>query len=317
MRDKKVVLEEFPIRNVGVDAGLRLQYPARQVQGPARAPRLQLRLRFRGDEPARFSSASTSASPAISRAPNSPRPEFRKARSWKSCKPCATRCRRSCSPSPTPIRSAAVQQAVRDNLREALALFREAGYEIKQHQAGQRQDRRALQRRVPGRGPGHRAFRAVLQALAAAPRHDGERARGRQRAIREPAAAMGFRHHRRVLGRVAVARQRAARLLELAGRRPARLAQPDRHQESGGRCADRARDLRQGPRRAGRRHQGARPRAVVEFLRRAAMDLRQAAHRALGPLRPSGRTCRNTGSPAFPTIWWWDADKAAKVPQRS
>ena len=23
------------------------------------------------------------------------------------------------------------------------------------------------------------------------------------------------------------------------------------------------------------------------------------------------------GAAAFPTIWWWDADKAAKVPQRS
>jgi len=23
------------------------------------------------------------------------------------------------------------------------------------------------------------------------------------------------------------------------------------------------------------------------------------------------------GLSAFPTIWWWDADKAAKVPQRS
>jgi microcin C transport system substrate-binding protein len=23
------------------------------------------------------------------------------------------------------------------------------------------------------------------------------------------------------------------------------------------------------------------------------------------------------GQSAFPTVWWWDADKAAKVPQRS
>ena len=39
--------------------------------------------------------------------------------------------------------------------------------------------------------------------------------------------------------------------------------------------------------------------------------------RALGPLRPAGDACRNTALSAFPTIWWWDADKAAKVPQRS
>ena len=75
--------------------------------------------------------------------------------------------------------------------------------------------------------------------------------------------------------------------LEFAGRRHAGLAQLRRHQESGGRCADRPHHLRQEPRRAGRRHQGARPRAAVEPLRRAAMDLRQAPHRALGPLRPA------------------------------
>ena len=26
-------------------------------------------------------------------------------------------------------------------------------------------------------------------------------------------------------------------------------------------------------------------------------------------------TCRNTAPPAFPTIWWWDAAKAAKMPR--
>ena len=43
-----------------------------------------------------------------------------------------------------------------------------------------------------------------------------------------------------VWGRVAVARQRAARVLGIAGRRSARLAQHRRHQESGDRRADRA-----------------------------------------------------------------------------
>ena len=60
-----------------------------------------------------------------------------------------------------------------------------------------------------------------------------------------------------------------------------------RHQEPGGRHADRAPDLRHEPRRPGRRHQGARPRAAVESLRRAAMDLRQGPQRALGPVRPA------------------------------
>ena len=42
----------IPDPQFGRHAGLRLQYPARQVQGSARAPRLQLRVRFRGDEQA-------------------------------------------------------------------------------------------------------------------------------------------------------------------------------------------------------------------------------------------------------------------------
>ena len=87
-------------------------------------------------------------------------------------------------------------------------------------------------------------------------------------------------------GEVAVARQRAAQLLGLAGCRSDRLAQSHRHQEPGGRRHDRTGHLRQEPRRPGRRHQGTRPRAVVESLCGAAMDLRQSAQRPLGPLQP-------------------------------
>ena len=54
MRDKKVVKEEFPHTQFRRDAGLRLQYPPRQVQGCAVRQRVQLRLRFRGDEQAIF-----------------------------------------------------------------------------------------------------------------------------------------------------------------------------------------------------------------------------------------------------------------------
>ena len=43
---------------------------------------------------------------------------------------------------------------------------------------------------------------------------------------------------------------------------------------------------------------------------------RKSAHGALGSLRPSREHAEIRRS-AFPTIWWWDADKAAKVPQRS
>ena len=50
--------------------------------------------------------------------------------------------------------------------------------------------------------------------------------------------------------------------------------------------------------RAGGRDQGARSRAAVEFLRRAAVYLRLFALCALGPLQPC-RRCRNTRAPGF------------------
>src|SRR6202158_4013275 len=88
------------------------------------------------------------------------------------------------------------------------------------------------------------------------------------------------------MGRVAVARQRAAGILGIAGRRSTWLEKYHRRQESRDRCADRKGDLRKGSRGPGGGHQGARPRAAVEFLRRAAIHLRLFALCALGPLQP-------------------------------
>ena len=190
-------------------------------------------------------------------------------------------------------------QAVRANLREAVRLFKEAGYEVRNEQTRQQQDRRALYGRIPRRRSELRARVFILQAFARSARHHRRGAHRRRCAIREPTAQLGFRHHHRVLGGIAVARQRAARLLGLAGGRSAGLAQLDRHQEPGGRRHDRPGHLRQEPRRSCRRHPRARPRALVEPLRRAAVDLRQSAHRPLGPLRPSRSTAeiRHVGVP--------------------
>ena len=52
VREKRVILEEFPIRNSGGMQAFTFNIAARQVPGRAAAPRLQLRLRFRGDEQA-------------------------------------------------------------------------------------------------------------------------------------------------------------------------------------------------------------------------------------------------------------------------
>ncbi len=41
-----------------------------------------------------------------------------------------------------------------------------------------------------------------------------------------------------------------------------------------------------------------------------------AAHRALGPLQPSRPDAEIRLAAAFPTVWWWDAEKAAKTGSR-
>ena len=52
VKDKRVVLEEFPIKLLRRHAGLRLQHPPAEIRRSARAPRLQLRAQFRRDEQA-------------------------------------------------------------------------------------------------------------------------------------------------------------------------------------------------------------------------------------------------------------------------
>ncbi len=178
VRDKKVVLEEFPIRNVGVMQAFAFNIQARQVQGPARAPRVQFRVRFRGDEQADFlrpvqthcqlfrghrtgfignSARQGTGDPAKREGQGAGRPVHQALHQSG---------RRQSAGQP--------RQSARGARAVSRSRVRDQGY-----QAHQREDRRTLQRRVPGRGPGHRAFRAVLQALAATRRHDGQRARGR------------------------------------------------------------------------------------------------------------------------------------------
>ena len=92
----------------------------------------------------------------------------RAAKSWKRC---ATRSRPRFSPPPYTNPVGGNPQAVRDNLREAVRLFKEAGYEVRNGKAGQRQDRRALRRRIPRRRSELRARVFVLQAVARPARH--------------------------------------------------------------------------------------------------------------------------------------------------
>ena len=140
-------------------------------------------------------------------------------------------------------------------------------------------DRQAAHRRIPGL-----QIRASSASRCSTSRRwSGSASPSRvrivdRRAIREPAAQLRLRHRSSIVGR---SRCRPATSSASSGarRRPTRPVRATcRHQESGGRHADRAGDLRQGPGRTGRGDPSARPRAAVEPLRRAAMDL--SANRA-------------------------------------
>jgi len=206
-------------------------------------------------------------------------------------------------------------QRWRDNFREALALFREAGYENPQHQTGQCQDWRAVRRRVPGGGSGHRTLRAVLQALARTHRHDGEHPRGGFREyenrlrqwdydiiVASWGQSLSPGNEQRGFWSSAAADQPGSRNL-VGIKNPAVDALIDRLIFA----KDRA-ELWPPPKRS--------TACCCGISTWCAMDLRQGARGALGPLRPPGNLPKY-GLAGFPTIWWWDTDKAAKVPQRS
>ena len=90
-----------------------------------------------------------------------------------------------------------------------------------------------------------------------------------------------------------------------------------RHQEPGGRCADRAGHLRQGSRRTGRRHQGARPRAACGTTTSCRNGPTARCAPRAGIVSAVPIALPKYGAAAFPTVWWWDAEKAAKAGRAS
>ena len=183
--------------------------------------------------------------------------------------------------------------AVRDNLREATRLLREAGWEIKNQKLINSKTGEPMEAEFLLDEPIFERFvlfyKPSLERLGIGVTIrtvDDSQYENRMRAFDFDIVVGSW-------AAIAVARQRAARRLGFACGRSAGLAQSRRHQESGGRQADRPSDVRQEPRGARRGNQGARPRAAVEPLRRSAMDLPQGSHRLLGSIR-TRRKCRNT-----------------------
>ena len=209
--DKRVILEEFPDQQYRHDAGFRLQHPPRQIPGPARAARLQLRVRFRGDEQADLLRPVQAHRQLFRRHRTCLRRGLPQGRELEMLETVRDKVPPEVFTKPYANPVGGNPAAVRDNLREAVRLFKEAGYEMRDQQARQRQDRRAVHGGISRRRSELRARLPVLQAVARTARHHRDGAHGRRGAIREPAAQLGFRHHHLRLARVAVAGQRAAR----------------------------------------------------------------------------------------------------------
>ena len=224
VKEKRVILEEFPQRDRGDHAGLRLQHAARQVQGCEGATRVQFRLRLRGDEQAVLL-RSIQADQQLLRGHRARLVGLPQGEELEILEPLRDKVPPEVFTTAYANPVAGTPENVRANLREGMRLMREAGYEVRDHKqvnakTGEALSVEILSRAIRGRSG---TLHSLLQALARSPRHRRHRANRRRCPIREPAAQLRLRHHRRLMAAVAVARQRATRLLELAGGR-SRLA---------------------------------------------------------------------------------------------
>jgi microcin C transport system substrate-binding protein len=130
VKDRRVLKEEFPILSSGGMQSFRLQHPPAEICRSARAPRLQLRAQFRRDERQMFFGQYKRVKSYFEGYGACLERIAARARSSRSWKPCATRCRRRCS-----RRLQQSGQRRRTRCARTCArrhrLLREAGYEIR------------------------------------------------------------------------------------------------------------------------------------------------------------------------------------------
>ena len=209
-------------------------------------------------------------------------------------------------PYTNPVRGG--QTEMRVNMREAIALFREAGYDVRDQQMVNVKTGEPFSVEMLANTP---LFERVFLFYKPSLERLGITVSVRtvdEAQYEKPAARLGLRYDHVFLAGIAVAGQRTARLLGLAAADVAGFGKHHRHQEPGGRRDDRQGHRGQDSRRADSRDQRARSYPAVESLRRAAVGLQQIAHGALGPLRPPEEAMPKYGIAAFPTLWWWDAE---------
>ena len=190
------------------DAGVRLQHPPRQVSGSAGAARFQLRVRFRGDEQADFLRP-VQAHRQLFRGHRAgvERPA-QPAANWRSWKRCATKSPPRFSPTAYSNPVGGNPQAVRGNLREAVRLFKEAGYEVRNEKLVNGKTGEPLCRRIPRR----RSELRALRSCSTSPRSIGSASTVTVRTVDDAQyenrlRAWDFDIVTSVLGRIAVAGQ--------------------------------------------------------------------------------------------------------------
>ena len=240
-----------PERAAERHAGLRLQSAPAAVPGPAGAPGARPMPSISNGRTRTCSTAPTSARAAISTIPSWPRPGVPQGEELKILEPFRGKIPDEVFTKEYDPPKYDGSGNIRDGLREALKLLKEAGLELQGREAGQRQDRPALRVRDPARQPAVRAHRAALCARIssgwASPRACAPSTPRNTRSAWRPSTTTWPSSS---FGAIAVARQRAARVLGLASRRRAGQPQPARHQEPGRRRAGRGADQGARPRRA-------------------------------------------------------------------
>ena len=142
---------------------------AATVQGSAAAPRLQLRVRFRGDEQADLLRP-VQAHQQLFRGHRTRVDGLAGGQELEILETLRDKVPAEVFTRPTPIRSAASRKRCAPICAKRLRLLKEAGYEVRDRKLVE-SSRRAVHRRNPGARPARRAHLLFLQAFAGAARH--------------------------------------------------------------------------------------------------------------------------------------------------
>ena len=295
--EKRVLLEEFPNRSSGIMQAFAMNIRRDKFRDPRVRRALNFAFDFEEMNKQIFFGQYKRISSYFDGAESWRRAVCRRAKNWKSS-------RRSAAEVPAEVFTTAYTnpvggspEAVRENLREALRLLKEAGYEVRDRKLVDSKTGAPFALELLERGSRHSSG----SCCSSSRRWNGSASRS--------ACAPSIRRNTRIGCEAGISIS--------SSRRGRKSLSPGNEQREfwGSQAADMAgsrnivgiknpaidklierRDFRQGPRRPDRGDQGARSRAAVESLRRAAVDLQQGRVRRAGIASAVRPSCRNTAS---------------------